>query len=73
MVKLGSGAQRELRDYFLSRFTCYLVAQNGDPRKPEIAAAQTYFAVVPAHLKFTNSSKSKRSAWILDDSAESES
>ncbi len=45
MVKLGSGAQRELKDYFLSRFACYLVAQNGDPRKPEIAAAQVYFAV----------------------------
>ena len=45
MVKLGSRAQRELKDYFLSRFACYLVAQNGDPRKPEIAAAQTYFAV----------------------------
>src|SRR5713226_8285956 len=45
MVKLGSGAQRELKDYFLSRFACYLVAQNGDPRKPEISAAQVYFAV----------------------------
>src|SRR5712692_6998731 len=45
MVNLGSGAQLELKDYFLSRFACYLVAQNGDPRKPEIAAAQVYFAV----------------------------
>lgn len=45
MAKLGSGAQRELKDYSLSRFACYLVAQNGDPRKPEIAAAQAYFAV----------------------------
>jgi DNA-damage-inducible protein D len=45
MVKLGSKAQRELKDYNLSRFACYLVAQNGDPRKPEIAAAQVYFAV----------------------------
>lgn len=45
MVKLGSGSQRQLRDYFLSRFACYLVAMNGDPRKPEIAVAQTYFAV----------------------------
>src|SRR5712692_2895790 len=45
MVNLGSGAQLELKDYNLSRFACYLVAQNGDPRKPEIAAAQVYFAV----------------------------
>jgi len=45
MVKLGSGAQRELKDFSLSRFACYLVAQNGDPRKSEIAAAQAYFAI----------------------------
>lgn len=45
MVDLGSGSQRELDDYHLSRFACYLIAQNGDPRKPEIAAAQQYFAV----------------------------
>jgi DNA-damage-inducible protein D len=44
MVTLGSGSQREVKDYFLSRFACYVVAQNGDPRKPEIAAAQAYFA-----------------------------
>ncbi len=45
MVPLGSGSQRELNDYHLSRFGCYLIAQNGDPRKPEIAAAQVYFAI----------------------------
>ena len=44
MVKLGSGSSREVKDYLLSRFACYLIAQNGDPRKPEIAAAQAYFA-----------------------------
>src|SRR6266480_7418369 len=44
-VPLGSGAEREIDDYYLSRFGCYLIAMNGDPRKPEIAAAQVYFAV----------------------------
>lgn len=45
MVKLGSGSTREVADYHLTRYAAYLVAMNGDPRKPEIAAAQTYFAV----------------------------
>lgn len=45
MVGLGSGSQRSVEDYQLSRFACYLIAQNGDPRKPEIAQAQKYFAV----------------------------
>lgn len=45
MVKIGSSATREAADYRLTRFACYLVAMNGDPRKPEVAAAQAYFAV----------------------------
>ena len=45
MVDLGSGSQREVDDLMLTRFACYLIAQNGDPKKHEIAFAQTYFAV----------------------------
>ena len=45
MVEIGSGTEREVADYNLTRYACYLVAMNGDPRKPEIAAAQTYFAI----------------------------
>ena len=45
MVEIGSQTNREVNDYHLSRFACYLIAQNGDPRKPEIAQAQKYFAI----------------------------
>ncbi len=44
-INLGKGAVQTIEDYHLSRFACYLIAQNGDPRKPEIAHAQKYFAI----------------------------
>jgi DNA-damage-inducible protein D len=45
MVKIGSGSEREIEDIALTRYACYLVAQNGNPSKAEVAFAQTYFAV----------------------------
>lgn len=45
MVSIGSKAQRDIGDIMLTRYACYLIAQNGDPRKTEIAFAQTYFAL----------------------------
>ena len=45
MVKIGSGSEREIDDITLTRYACYLIAQNGDSRKEEIAFAQSYFAI----------------------------
>ncbi|MGD0463167.1 MAG: DNA damage-inducible protein D [Tepidisphaeraceae bacterium] len=54
MIAVGKGGNREVPDFHLSRFACYLIAQNGDPRKPEIAFAQKYFAIQTRRQELTD-------------------
>ena len=54
MIELGKGGVREVEAYQLSRFACYLIAQNGDPRKPKIAQAQKYFAIQARRQELTD-------------------
>jgi len=67
MVALGSGSRREIDDIILTRYACYLIAQNGDPRKEEIAFAQSYFAVqtrkqeiIEEHIRLSERLKARK-------------
>src|SRR5436305_10280420 len=53
MIQAGKGARRGVKDYQLTRYGCYLVAMNGDPRKLEISSAQTYFAIKTREAELT--------------------
>jgi DNA-damage-inducible protein D len=60
MVDIGSAAKREIEDYRLSRYACYLIVQNGDPTKPVIANGQTYFAMQTRRQELNDSEKFAR-------------
>jgi hypothetical protein len=67
MVSIGSGAERRIEDFMLSRYACYLTAQNGDARKRPVAFAQTYFAIQTRKQEVAEKSQSEASPLSEDD------
>jgi DNA-damage-inducible protein D len=64
MVGIGSGAERKVKDFWLSKHACYLIAMNGDPTsKPKVAAAQTYFAIQTQRQEQADQDGSQRLEW----------
>ena len=63
MVEIGSGAERKVKDFWLSRYACYLIAMNGDPGKPVIAGAQTYFAIQSRRQEISDQDTKERIEW----------